>query len=659
MAESSGTRVVVSGEGLLAEAIADVLDSRGRVERIAVPRLENLDALSAEAEALVVADDRWADPDQPAARRLAAEAGVPWLGVRAELGRLVVGPVERPKVPGCGLCVALRQDRTRSDAPGRRAVLRRHADQLRARPSAWITGPAEDLVGELVAHELSQDAPERVGILVVHLADLSVERHWFLPDPLCASCGDLPDDTAERAALAFVPRPKPDRLTYRVRRVVDELEQLIDCYVDPEVGLVRELKRGTQGGLIVAGAVLPLRFGDVTEPGVGRTRDYRSSETTALLEALERHGGTEPAGTRTVVTGSYAQLADDALDPASLGQHPPESYARADFGFRAYHPDAVCRWVWGYSFARGGPVLVPETCAYYYLRDDSPEGKPFVYEISNGCALGSCLEEAVLHGLLEVLERDAFLLTWYARMAAPRIDLASAEDRAVPLQAAAITLATGYEVLAFDTTPEHGVPCVQVVALAPEARDSERPALVCAAGAHPDPERAVLNAVSEVGPLLEDLVRRWPAEAQRGRRMADDPDLVTTMHDHSTLYGDPRAAARLDFLVQSRELRSVAELGVSGMFGHADLTADLLAAVQRVLAAGMDVVVIDQTGQEQLAGGFRCVKVLVPGALSMTFGHAHRRTDGLTRPLTVPHQLGYRSRPLQAHELNPDPHPFP
>ncbi|MFD3453296.1 YcaO-like family protein [Streptomyces sp. NPDC058691] len=31
---------------------------------------------------------------------------------------------------------------------------------------------------------------------------------------------------------------------------------------------------------------------------------------------------------------------------------------------------------------------------------------------SNGGAIGSCMEEAVLFGLLELIERDAFLLGW-------------------------------------------------------------------------------------------------------------------------------------------------------------------------------------------------------------------------------------------------------
>ena len=45
-----------------------------------------------------------------------------------------------------------------------------------------------------------------------------------------------------------------------------------------------------------------------------------------------------------------------------------------------------------------------ESIAYYSLghRD------AYVYETSNGCANGGSLEEAIFHGILEIVERDAF-----------------------------------------------------------------------------------------------------------------------------------------------------------------------------------------------------------------------------------------------------------
>jgi ribosomal protein S12 methylthiotransferase accessory factor len=538
---------------------------------------------------------------------------------------------------------------------------------MAARPSALLTGLAACIVGALVASEVAGWLPDAQGtdagcsVTCVDLGRLTVTRHRFLPDPLCPLCGVVPDDDAELARITLASRPKPSRETYRVRDVLPELDQLRRTYVDEETGLIRTINHDTLGGLVLAGAMMPLRSHDADEPGIGRARSYRTSELTAILEALERYGGVEPGGKRTVVRARYAAIADRALDPRTLGLHPAESYDLPGFPFRPFDEDQECRWCWGYSFGRGEPVLVPEACAYFRAHRREPVEMPFVYEISNGCALGSCLEEAILHGLLEVAERDAFLLTWYARMPAPRLDLGSAVDRTVPLQAAAIAAETGYEVLAFDTTVEHGIPCVWTMAVHPGDPGPDAPKMVCAAGAHPSLEHAVLNGLSELGPILVDLMRRFPNDADRARRMVADPALVATMPDHSTLYGAVEAFDRLGFLTGSGRVRRLDEPPLSRReaFGNEDLSDDLREAVKRFLDSWMDVVVVDQTAPEHRAGGFSCVKVLVPGSVPMTFGYHHRRTVGLPRLGTVPKLLGHRPEPLPYEDLNPHPHPFP
>ena len=48
---------------------------------------------------------------------------------------------------------------------------------------------------------------------------------------------------------------------------------------------------------------------------------------------------------------------------------------------------------------------------------------------SNGCASGGCLVEAIYFGLMEVVERDAFLLAWYGGLALAEIDPVSGAGR--------------------------------------------------------------------------------------------------------------------------------------------------------------------------------------------------------------------------------------
>jgi ribosomal protein S12 methylthiotransferase accessory factor len=116
-----------------------------------------------------------------------------------------------------------------------------------------------------------------------------------------------------------------------------------------------------------------------------------------------------------------------------------------------------------------------------------------------------------------------------------------------------------------------------------------------------------------------------------------------------------------DFLTLSTEVRSLADMRAHtrGAFSHTDLRDDLDEMLRRYLDTGLDVIVVDQTTPEHRAGGFACAKTIIPGAMPMTFGHHHRRVDGLPRLYHVPHQLGYRERSLRPGELNPHPHPFP
>ena len=161
---------------------------------------------------------------------------------------------------------------------------------------------------------------------------------------------------------------------------------------------------------------LPLFEGD--EGTAGRTNSFAVSELTAILEGLERYCGLEPRGKRTVVHDSYNHLKNQALNPIEVGVHAKEQYESAGFPFAEFDPDRPIDWVWGYSFLQERPILVPELLAYYSLGGRS---QGFVYETSNGCALGGSLEEAIFYGILEVVERDSFLMTWYAQMPLPRL----------------------------------------------------------------------------------------------------------------------------------------------------------------------------------------------------------------------------------------------
>jgi ribosomal protein S12 methylthiotransferase accessory factor len=291
------------------------------------------------------------------------------------------------------------------------------------------------------------------------------------------------------------------------------------------------------------------------------------------------------------------------------------------------------------------PILVPELLAYYSLGC----GHGFVYETSNGCALGGSLEEAIFYGILEVVERDSFLMTWYAELPLPRLDPYSANDQELQLMIDRVRAVGGYDLHFYNSTMEHGIPSVWAMA---KNRKQKGLNIICAAGAHLDPVRAVKSTVHELAAMMLTLDEKLETNQDEFVRMLQDSSLVQKMDDHGMLYGLPQAEERLQFLLAFDE-------EFKWKSTHADLTDDLQDILQKFRRLNLDVIVVDQSTSETKRNGLHCVKVLIPGMLPMTFGHHLTRVTGLERVLRVPMELGYTKQPLTLEQLNPHPHPFP
>lgn len=79
---------------------------------------------------------------------------------------------------------------------------------------------------------------------------------------------------------------------------------------------------------------------------------------------------------------------------------------------KGYHPDKRIDWTRGYSLTHHEPVRIPANLVFYPYNPDRTD-KVVAWTDSNGLASGNNLEEAILHGLLEVIERDAAMISEY------------------------------------------------------------------------------------------------------------------------------------------------------------------------------------------------------------------------------------------------------
>ncbi|GAA5038603.1 ribosomal protein S12 methylthiotransferase accessory factor [Thermocatellispora tengchongensis] len=227
----------------------------------------------------------------------------------------------------------------------------------------------------------------------------------------------------------------------------------------------------------------------------------------AVMEAVERFCAWQPM--RATAIASYADLAAagrPVMDPAAYNLEQD----------RRYHPDLPISWVEGFDLIAGEPVLVPQCLGGYYHRfHEIPTHK---ITTANGIASGNTLEEAVCHGLAEVIERDDWTMAelvgnrlrqvirqrlgqnappgadeWLTERN-PSIDLgtlpASAQRYVEAFEQAGVRIVLKY------TGGDSTVPSVAAMAL--EDSGGAFSAAHAGYGAHPDAETALLRALTEV-----------------------------------------------------------------------------------------------------------------------------------------------------------------
>jgi ribosomal protein S12 methylthiotransferase accessory factor len=647
--------VLVVGDGLLAHYVSELLE-KNKICNINYQAEWTNQKPDFAADLALVLHDSWQPAIHLQAEKAFRQAGIPWLRGFVTFGLGMMGPLVSGDGQGCSRCADERRIMAEEDRHKMfqlRAMIEMHGGTMN---DVWATSAGLLHMAYFLLAEIEQilvDASQSAlcsHMVYVNLSTLATTRHFILSNPLCEVCANPQKDEADEARIVLEPCLKVGEDSYRCRKL-NELGPFLEPeYLDNRTGLLNAKVSDLITPFAAVSVNLPLLVGD--EGSGGRSHSYRDCTFTAILEGLERYCGIMPRAKKSSVFDAYANLQGQALNPAEVGLHVMEQYAKPDFPFQPYTKDLPLSWVWGYSLTQKRPILVPELLAYYSL--GFRQG--FVYETSNGCAIGNSPVEAIFHGILEVVERDSFLLTWYARLPLPRIETATIDDLEFKWMVDRIRTVAGYDIHLFNATMENGIPSVFAIA---KNRRKTGLNLMCAGGSHPSPIHAVKGAVHEIAGMLLRFDEKLETGRARYLRMLHDSTKVLHMEDHSMLYGLPEAEERFSFLL--KQDTGMVSFGDAFHVGekHTDLTEDLNRLLAKFKNLGLDVIVVDQTSPELKRNGFSCVKVIIPGMLPMTFGHHLKRLVGLDRVLRIPRELGYAQQVLTEAELNPYPHPFP
>jgi len=429
----------------------------------------------------------------------------------------------------------------------------------------------------------------------------------------------------------------------------------LETLVSPYTGIVRRvhalLAAPDDARLIRIGATTAdtsVLTGAHPEPLEGGTGGWAEqaceARAAAIGEAAERYSGSYVPD-EAFVLATAEELGNVAVDPERFALFTARQHEQPGFPFKPFRCDTRVRWVRGFSLPGGADTFLPVQLVYLTWRR-VPGEDAIGYATSSGLACGPTQVEAVRAGLLELIERDAFMLTWANRLSLPRLDWT--DDAELCAFEARYLAPAGARHAVVDLSAFLGVPAAFAVA---EGDDVAEPAVAVGAGCAPTIAAAVKKALAEAY-----AVRSWGRGLmQEPRRYADDFRDVVTFTDHIRLYASGEVAPAAAFLTASTDRRPVGDVpplpGATALEQIEQLT-------DRLAEEGMSAYAVDVTSPDVAAAGLSVAKVVAPELCPLDVRHDSRFLGG-PRLLNAAFELGLTAEPLALDNVNPSPHPFP
>ena len=435
-------------------------------------------------------------------------------------------------------------------------------------------------------------------------------------------------------------------------QALEQTLPVLKSFLSPYTGIARNyvelLHAPDEGGFVALGCALakgePVIGIPITDHSGSSHWDRERGLAAALGEAVERYSASY-LPTSKFVTATADELGEEAVDPGRFALFHEEQYASERFPFRRFDRGTRLRWVEGFRLPDGARAYLPVQLAY--LRPPFTDEGTISYSTSNGVACGGTFEEAVLAGLFEVIERDAFMITWYNRLSLPRLAWDSDQELTELNERYFAPTALDYSLV--DLSVFFEIPTVLGVVHGPPGQLG---ALGVGAGCGATVDLACRKALSE-----SFAVRRWArdmAYAEPDRRPTTSAEIMS-FDDHILYYAEDENAKKAGFLDSSVVTRDVREVHpVEG----ANVKEQIEAIAGRLAGKGITAYAVDVTSPDVKSAGLGVARVIAPELCQLDVLDTARLLGG-ERLYSAAYEAGLLPGPLQLTDLNVYPHPFP
>jgi ribosomal protein S12 methylthiotransferase accessory factor len=369
----------------------------------------------------------------------------------------------------------------------------------------------------------------------------------------------------------------------------------------------------------------------------GASRRMEDALAATIGETIERYCAIF-YNKENFIFSNYLSLKEEAIHPDEWALFSESQYMQKDFPFSPFTEKSKIYWVRGFSLIHNKFKLVPARFVYLALINDD---KNIGYPTSTGLAGGNTLEEAILIGLYEVIERDAFVIFWLNRLPMPILDI---ENIDLPLK---VNKNNGFWRF-INITTDVGIPVIFGINIGPFQFGT---AVGVGAASRLAPKEALLKVILEISQARPYL--RYEFSRKPDWKPAKDFSNITSFEDHALVYSKcPELMEKaFSFFIKSNKkkkpIKEMPNLETKTPLGNIKKLLEILNS------AGYDVIVVNLTTPDIEDIGLHVVRVIVPGFIPLHGNHLYPFLGG-KRLYEVPKKLGYNSQ-----KLNPYPHPFP
>ena len=240
-------------------------------------------------------------------------------------------------------------------------------------------------------------------------------------------------------------------------------------------------------GLPVFSAIRPTSQDGAISIYGGKGISSEHAKASAMMEGFERYSAEKQC--ENLVTGTVSEISSkgNTIDVESLNL--PKDFKKENIEL------FNLEWNICHDLISGDDYYVPSNAIYhpYVLEDNSCQS--LFKSNTNGLASGNSLEEAILHGMFEVIERDAWSIFELTHKNYKQIDLDCIESETVN-DAISKFSENDIKIKLMDFTADVNIPTI--AASADDTLLKDAGLLTLGIGTHLDPEVAVLRALTEV-----------------------------------------------------------------------------------------------------------------------------------------------------------------